>query len=84
MNANKKVYKYLKYFTMISQLGISVVAPLALCIIGALWLKNRFSLGDWVVLAGILLGIASGISSFVNYLKGFLQDMRKSDEEYYK
>ena len=84
MNGNKKIYKSLKYITMLTQLGISVMSPLIICIFVSIWLKNRYSLGDWAVLAGILLGIASGLTSFWNYIKKFTSDMQKEQEEYKK
>lgn len=82
MKANKKIYNSLKYMSMISQLGISVIAPAIVCIWGAIWLKSKFNLGDWVVLVGIFLGLASGICSFINYMKMFLRDVEKEQKEY--
>lgn len=84
MEGNKKVYKSLKYITMLTQLGISVVSPLIVCVPLAVWLKGRFALGDWIVLAGILLGIASGFYSFWQAIKKFAADMNKEQEEYKK
>lgn len=82
MNANKKIYHSLKNLGLFTQLGISVIVPCILCILGATWLKNRFDLGDWVVVAGILLGAASGVSSLVRYFKTAIQDAKKAQDEY--
>jgi len=38
----------------LAQLGISVAVPLTVCIWGAAWLRNRFALGPWVMLIGIM------------------------------
>ncbi len=84
MEGNKKIYKSLKYMTMLTQLGISVVAPLILCIPAAIWIKSKLNLGDWVVLVGVMLGIASGCYSFWQSLKKFIKDMHKEQEEYKK
>lgn len=49
------VLRYLVYFT---QFGVTMIVPPVLCAWGAFWLKERFSLGNWMVILGILLGIA--------------------------
>ena len=82
MNTNKKVYNSLKYISMITQLGIAVITPAILCTFGAIWLKNKFGLGDWIVIAGIILGIASGFYSLISYMQMFLRDARKDQQEY--
>ena len=53
--------------TWLTQLGISMVAPLFLCIWGAWQLQTRLGLGPWVMLAGILLGMggAAGSGSYI-------------------
>lgn len=79
---NKKIFNSLKNLSMLSQLGISVITPPLLCIIATLWLKEKFSLGDWVVIVGIIFGTASGIVSLVNYMKIGLKDAKKSQKEY--
>lgn len=41
----------------LTQLGLSIVCPLLLCVLGAVWLRNRFDLGNWVIFLGIALGL---------------------------
>lgn len=53
----------------LTQLGISVAAPLAGCILGAFWLRNRFGLGSWIVIVGILLGLYLAFDGFRTSLK---------------
>ena len=53
----------------LTQLGISVAAPLALCTLGAVWLRNRFGLGVWVLLVGIGLGLILAVDGFRTSLK---------------
>ncbi len=33
----------------LTQLGFSIVCPLVLCLFGAIWLRDRFGLGNWVL-----------------------------------
>ena len=59
----------------ITQLGISVAAPLAGFTLLGLWLKSRFSLGVWVVLVCLTLGMVCA----VNGLRSSLKMMEKQD-----
>ena len=45
----------------LTQLGISVAAPLGGFIWLGIWLNQRFALGIWVVIAGVLLGIVCAV-----------------------
>lgn len=40
-----------------------------LFLLGAVWLKNEFALGGWVVLVGLLLGLAGSVGSLRSNLK---------------
>ena len=40
----------------LTQLGLSIVCPLLLCLLGAVWLRDRFGFGNWVIFLGIALG----------------------------
>ena len=64
---------------MITQFGLSVIIPIVLCTVGAVWLKDRFSLGEWVVIAGILVGVGSGFCSMYNFYKIVMENKNKKD-----
>ena len=53
----------------LTQLGISVAAPLGGCIWLGIWLRQRFQLGIWVVLAGILVGVVCAVDGMRVSLK---------------
>ena len=67
---------------MLSQLGLSVITPPLICIFATLWIREKFGLGNWIVVAGIIFGTLSGVVSLVNYLKTALKDAQKSQKEY--
>ncbi len=56
--------KELNLLVWLTQLGISVAVPLCLCTFGALWLKNTFSLGLWVLFVGVGLGLYLAVDAF--------------------
>lgn len=64
---------------MITQFGLSTLTPMLLCILGAVWLKARFSLGDWVVLVGVLLGAGSGFLSMLKMIRSMAELSKKED-----
>lgn len=71
--------KHLKLLVWLTQLGLSVALPFAGFVLLALWLRNRFGWGDWVLWAGIVLGIVSAIDGLRISLKT-MDRMAKEDE----
>lgn len=75
---NKSVFTALG---MVTQFGISTITPMLLCIFVALWLQNRFGLGDWVVLVGVLMGVGSGFMSMMKMIRQMSELSRKEDDD---
>lgn len=69
-------------FSLISQLAISFLTPIFLMIFVCTWLKNNFGIGDWLIIAGILIGLGSGLSSVWVYLKKSIKDAEEQRQEY--
>ena len=61
--------KNLHLLTWLTQLGLSVAIPLAGFILLAVWLKNRFGWGNWVLFVGIGLGLFCAIDGFLKNLR---------------
>ena len=53
----------------LTQLGISVAVPLGGFIWLGVWLRQRFDLGVWVVLAGVFVGIVCAVDGLRVSLK---------------
>lgn len=69
---NEEVLKSMKDLTLLvwlTQLGISVAVPLCVFVGGALWLQNRFAMGSWIVIVGIVLGGSLAIYEFYRMMK---------------
>lgn len=82
MGFNQNTFKALKNISLISQLALSLVTPCLITVLICTWLKNRFGLGDWVVVVGIIWGLLSGFSSVWVYLKRAIKDAEKEQSEY--
>ena len=45
----KNLYQITRHLVWLTQFGLSVALPPVLFLLGAVWLKNEFALGGWVV-----------------------------------
>ncbi len=61
--------KDLTLLVLMGQLGLSVALPLVGFIVLAVWLRDSFGWGSWVVLLGTLLGLITAIDGLVHILK---------------
>ena len=65
----------------LTQLGISVAVPLGGFIWLGIWLRQRFDLGIWIVLAGILVGIICAVDGLRVSLKAMERMSKGKNEE---
>ena len=72
--------KNLNLIVWLTQLGYSVAFPLAGFTLLALWLRDRFGLGVWVVLAGIGVGFLCAVDGFRNSLK-IMEKLGRNDKK---
>ncbi len=74
--------KDMKLLIWITQLGISVAAPLGGFVLLAVWLRDRFSWGNWVVIVGAVLGAvcaAEGLLSSIRSMKRMQGEKEQKD-----
>ena len=65
----------------LTQLGISVAVPLGGFIWLGIWLRQRFGLGVWVVLAGIFVGIVCAVDGMRVSLRAMERMSKEKNEE---
>ena len=63
---------------MLSQLGLSFITPVLLCLALCWWLTSRFGIGGWVYIPGFFFGL--GGSGMVGY-KFYLNIEKKQKKE---
>ena len=61
--------KELNLMIWLTQLGLSVAAPLAGFIILGVWLHSSLGWGTWTVWCGVILGISGAVSGLRSSLK---------------
>ena len=72
--------KNLHLLVWLTQLGLSTAVPLAGFVLLAVWLRNRFELGIWVLFVGIGLGVFSAVDGFYKSLK-ILSDANRDGKD---
>lgn len=65
----------------LSQLGLSVALPPAGFILLASWLHNRFSLGDWVIWVGVVIGVICAVDGLRTSLRAMKKMSQEKDEK---
>lgn len=76
----KNISKLFYAFSCFTQVGISAVTPIVLCVLASGWLRDRFALGNWVVIVGALLGICTGYVCLFRLLKTFFTEHRSNKD----
>lgn len=71
--------KNLNMLVWLTQLGLSVCLPLVGFILLAVWLRDRW--GNWVIWAGIFLGIVCAINGLRTSLKAMERMSRNKKEQ---
>jgi hypothetical protein len=70
--------KDLTLIVYLGQLGLSVALPMAGFVLLAVWLRNTFQWGQWVIFVGIGLGLICAIESLLTTLKALSRISRKN------
>ena len=72
--------KDMKLLIWLTQLGLSVAVPLGGFLLLTIWLRDRFDLGAWIVIAGVVLGVLCAFEGLRSSLKA-MKVMAKKDKE---
>ena len=72
--------KNLHLIVWLTQLGLSTAVPLVGFIWLAVWLRDRFNLGAWVLLVGIGLGVYSAVDGLRSSLRT-LEKLSKKEQQ---
>ncbi len=73
--------KNLSMIVWLTQLGFSVALPPAGFILLAVWLRDRFAWGNWVIWVAIVIGIVCAIDGLRTSLKAMERMSRDKQEQ---
>lgn len=77
----KGLYDVARHLVWLTQFGFSVVGPPVLCLLGAVWLQNRFGLGGWLPAVGLLVGLAGAVGGLRSSLRAIDRQGRDKKEK---
>jgi len=63
----------LKYISLVTQLGLTVISSILIFLVGAIFLEKRFQTDGILILAGVLIGVVAGIFAAYRLLKKTLE-----------
>ncbi len=75
----RSAFRAAQLLTWLLQLGLSAAVPMVGFVLLAVWLKNRFALGGWVILVGVLLGLMGMAGGLYNSFKTLHRLARQED-----
>ena len=76
------MFEVLRGISYLTQVGLSLATPIILCLLAAHWLQARFGMGSWLMLAGLLIGLVSGLMNLWSFFKMVEKKaLRSSDDE---
>ena len=73
--------KNLHLIVWLTQLGLSTAVPLIGFVWLAVWLRDRFDLGLWVIFVGVGIGVYSAVDGLRNSLRTMEKLSRKEQED---
>lgn len=73
----KGLYKVLEDLVWLTQLGLTMLLPLVMCLGGCWWAVTRWGWPMWLYLPAILLGLAAGGQNFWVFARGRLRRAQK-------
>ena len=76
--------KALALLIWLTQLGLSVALSLGGFVVLAVWLHDRYDLGVWVIVLGVVLGLICAIDALRSGLKAInnIAKLRGSDKKH--
>lgn len=63
----------LKYISLITQLGLTIISSILIFLVGAIYLEKKFQTEGVLILAGVLIGVAVGVFAAYKLLKKTLE-----------
>ena len=76
----KQWSEIIKNLSLLTQLGLSIVTPLLLCLFICLLLMKYTGVGGWVFIPGFFFGLGGAAASAVKFA-GLMDNMSKKQEK---
>ncbi|MGL5440436.1 MAG: AtpZ/AtpI family protein [Filifactoraceae bacterium] len=71
---NSDYGKIIKGLSNITQFGLLLVIPILLCMFIAIYIRDRWKLGNGVVILGITIGLSAGMLNLFKIARHFIKE----------
>ena len=72
MAQKEPAWRVLRYLGYLTQFGLSVVTPILLCVLLAVYFCDRYGIGEWLIALGLGVGLISAGCGFFRFARLFL------------
>lgn len=69
-----------KAASMVSQFGINMIVPIALCVAAGAWLGDKYDM-DWIVIPLFFMGALAGYTNIFKIAKQFMKKDTKKEND---
>lgn len=76
----KKKNDVMKAASMISQFGINMIVPIALCVALGVWLGDKFDM-DWIVIPLFFMGALAGYTNIYKVARQFMKNRTNKEND---
>lgn len=77
----KKWTDIIEKLTMLTQLSLSLVTPLLLCLGLCWWSSNRWSVGGWIYLIGFFFGLGGSAMTAWKFYRSVVMRQERTEKE---
>ena len=71
----------LRLMSYVSQFGMAVISPILVSVLVGVWVCSRFSVGPWLIVVLLIVGLISGGCGFYRFVRSFIE-MEKKIQQY--
>ena len=77
----KKWTDIIEKLAMLTQLSLSLVTPLLLCLVLCWWSSNRWSVGGWIYLIGFFFGLGGSAMTAWKFYRSVVMRQERTEKE---
>lgn len=78
---NKNRMKMFKNLALLTQLGLSFISPIIVCMLVCWWIISKTGAGSWVYIIGIVLGLGASFMTAFRFYRSIVKKAEKEQEE---
>lgn len=76
----KKKVNVMQSFAMVSQFGINMIVPIALCVALGVWIGDKYDM-DWIVIPLFFMGALAGFTNIYRMAKDIIKKDSKKEND---